>query len=229
MSQNTFLEEMIKQEKGLIILSSDNMKHLKGFMFLLLDIYKHKYPNGVYSLEKEIDLKDDIIQLQVNEEAGFDYPAGVKQILRHAPNLVMIDEIRDVETAKIVNRAVKNNYFIISSVKPENAAKFIDELCDAETKEKISKYFLRFKSGKSFDELMVEYFENVYELLYEEDFKSYECSVKLFDLFINEQWFVDILKHFESARGDLVTSGRECASFVIMVEKLGLLNGGEWK
>ena len=90
---STFFKELVVQENGLIVFGSDEFKETKEFMFLLLDIYKHKYPNNVYSLEKEIDFKNDIIQLQVNESAGFDYPTGVKQILRHDPGLIMIDRV----------------------------------------------------------------------------------------------------------------------------------------
>ena len=52
---SVFFKELVVQENGLIVFGSDEFKETKEFMFLLLDIYKHKYPNNVYSLEKEID------------------------------------------------------------------------------------------------------------------------------------------------------------------------------
>lgn len=222
---HNFFKEIIIQENGLIVFASNYFKEMKELMFLLLDIYKHKYPNGIYSLEKEIDSKDDIIQLQVNEEAGFDYPAGVKQILRHDPGLVMIDRVEDNETAKIVVNATKRGYFIITSVSLENR-KIFDKLCDSDMENKVSKYFIDFKI--SFDQLMLKLFEESYSLLYEKNDKleNFKEAVEYFDANIKEQWFLDLLKHFENVREDLVTSDRECASFVFVLSFLGLLKEG---
>lgn len=217
-----FFKEMINQEDGLTVFVSDYFKEMKEMLFLLLDTYKHKYPNNVYSLEKEIDFKNDIIQLQVNESAGFDYPTGVKQILRHDPGLIMIDRVEDYETAKIVVNAAKRGYFIITSVSLENRSIF-DKLCDSDMENKVSKYFIDFKI--SFDQLMLKLFEEAYSLLYEKNDKleNFKEAVEYFDANIKEQWFLDLLKHFENIREDLVTSDRECASFVFVLSFLGLL------
>lgn len=219
---STFLKELVAQENGLIVF--DEFKGTKEFMFLLLDIYKCKYPNNVYSLESDIDdYKQDIIQLQVNEEAGFGYPEGVKQILRHNPRLVMIDRISDEETAKIVVNAAKRGYFIITSVSIENKVIF-DKLCGADMEDKVSKYHILFKKGQGFDQLMLNHFEDTYEFLYENNdkFENYKESVEYFDTHIKEQWFLNLLKHFENVREDLITSDRECASFVLTLDFFGL-------
>lgn len=220
---STFFKELVVQENGLIVFGSDEFKETKEFMFLLLDIYKHKYPNNVYSLEKEIDFKNDIIQLQVNESAGFDYPTGVKQILRHDPGLIMIDRVEDCETAKIVVNAAKRGYFIITSVSIKNKVIF-DKLCGTDMEDKISKYHVIFKNGQGFDQLMLKQFEDTYELLYENNdkFENFKESIEYFDIHIKEQWFLNLLKHFESVREDLITSDRECASFVLMLDFFGL-------
>lgn len=221
--EDKFFKELDAQENGLIVFGSDEFKETKEFMFLLLDIYKHKYPNNVYSLEKEIDFKNDIIQLQVNEEVGFGYPEGVKQILRHDPGLVMIDRISDEETAKIVVNAAKRGYFIITSVSIKNKVIF-DKLCGADIEDKVSKYHINFKNGQGFDQLMLNRFEDTYELLYENNdkFENFKESIEYFDIHIKEQWFSDILKHFENVREDLITSDRECASFVMILDFFGL-------
>lgn len=220
---STFFKELVTQENGLIVFGSDEFKETKDFMFLLLDIYKCKYPNNVYSLEKNIDYKQDIIQLQVNEEAGFGYPEGVKQILRHDPGLVMIDRINDEETAKIVVNAAKRGYFIITSVSIENKVIF-DKLCGADIEDKVSKCHILFKKGQGFDQLMLNRFEDTYELLYENNdkFENFKESVEYFDTHIKEQWFLNLLKHFENVREDLITSDRECASFVLTLDFFGL-------
>ena len=220
---STFFKELVTQENGLIVFGSDEFKETKDFMFLLLDIYKCKYPNNVYSLEKNIDYKQDIIQLQVNEEVGFGYPEGVKQILRHDPGLVMVDRIEDYETAKIVVNAAKRD-FIITSVSIKNGKVIFDKLCGADMEGKISKYHILFKKGHGFDQLMLNRFEYTYEFLYEKDDKleNFKESIEYFDTHIKEQWFLNLLKHFENVREDLITSDRECASFVMMLDFFGL-------
>ena len=61
----------------------------------------------VITLEDPVENKHShLLQIQVNEQSGMSYSAGLKAILRHSPDVIMIGEIRDRETAKIAVEAV---------------------------------------------------------------------------------------------------------------------------
>lgn len=58
------------------------------------------------SIEDPVEIKqDDMLQLQLNEAIGLTYENLIKLSLRHRPDLLIIGEIRDIETARAVVRA----------------------------------------------------------------------------------------------------------------------------
>lgn len=57
-----------------------------------------------------------LLQIQVNERAGMSYAAGLKAILRHSPDVIMIGEIRDAETAKIAVQASLTGHLVLTTV-----------------------------------------------------------------------------------------------------------------
>lgn len=57
-----------------------------------------------------------LLQIQVNERSGMTYSTGLKAILRHSPDVIMIGEIRDSETAKIAIQAALTGHLVFSTV-----------------------------------------------------------------------------------------------------------------
>lgn len=57
----------------------------------------------------------------MNEKAGITYAAGLKAILRHDPDIIMVGEIRDSETAKIAIRASLTGHLVLSTMHTRNA------------------------------------------------------------------------------------------------------------
>ena len=61
------------------------------------------------------------MQVQVNEKAGITYSTGLKAILRHDPDIIMVGEIRDAETAKIALRAALTGHLVLSTMHTKNS------------------------------------------------------------------------------------------------------------
>ncbi len=61
------------------------------------------------------------MQVQVNEKAGVTYSAGLKAILRHDPDMIILGEIRDAETAEIAVRAAMTGHLVLSSLHTRDA------------------------------------------------------------------------------------------------------------
>lgn len=69
-------------------------------------------------------------QVQVNSEIGLDFAAVLRSILRQDPNVIMIGEIRDSETAKIAVRASITGHLVLSTIHTNNSLNTIERLLD---------------------------------------------------------------------------------------------------
>ena len=73
---------------------------------------------------------EGITQVQINEEAGLDFAACLRTILRQDPNIIMIGEIRDLETAKIACRASITGHLVYSTLHTNTSVGVINRLKD---------------------------------------------------------------------------------------------------
>ncbi|MFI8685383.1 competence type IV pilus ATPase ComGA [Rossellomorea sp. NPDC077527] len=77
---------------------------------------------NVITLEDPVEKQhDEMVQIQVNEKAGITYSTGLKAILRHDPDIIMVGEIRDRETAEIAIRASLTGHLVISTMHTRDA------------------------------------------------------------------------------------------------------------
>ena len=63
----------------------------------------------------EIEL-ETVTQTQVNEDANFTFAHGLKSLLRNDPDVILVGEIRDSETAEIAVRAAMTGHLVISTI-----------------------------------------------------------------------------------------------------------------
>ena len=77
----------------------------------------------------EMDIKG-INQVQVNSEIGLDFATVLRSILRQDPNVIMIGEIRDSETAQIAVRASITGHLVLSTIHTNNSLNTIERLLD---------------------------------------------------------------------------------------------------
>ncbi|MGY0692932.1 ATPase, T2SS/T4P/T4SS family [Virgibacillus sp. FSP13] len=78
-------------------------------------------------IEKDIT---NILQVQVNEKAGITYQAGLKAALRHDPDIIMVGEIRDEQTAKFAFDASLTGHLVLSTLHAKNAVGTIHRLLE---------------------------------------------------------------------------------------------------
>lgn len=110
-SQNKFFKDIINNDCGLVIFSGPTGSGKTTTLYTLLKSITNK---KIYTIEDPIEVyNDSLIQLQVNESIGFDYAAGVAQILRHDPDIIMIGEIRDEKAAKMAVVAANTGHPVL--------------------------------------------------------------------------------------------------------------------
>lgn len=127
-NQNEYFKELLKKDNGLILFSGPTGSGKTTTLYSLLKDVKNSI---IYTIEDPIEVyNESFCQLQINEKAGFDYEAGIKQIMRHDPDIIMIGEIRDEKAAKMAVRAANTGHLVLSTVHASSAASCISRMAD---------------------------------------------------------------------------------------------------
>jgi type IV pilus assembly protein PilB len=71
-----------------------------------------------------------INQIQINEQAGVTFAGGLKSILRQDPDVILVGEVRDVETARIAVQSALTGHFVLSSVHATDSVSALHRLLD---------------------------------------------------------------------------------------------------
>ncbi|MDQ6599639.1 competence type IV pilus ATPase ComGA [Bacillus salipaludis] len=113
---------LLKHAHGLIIFTGPTGSGKTTTLYSLLNETAHLFHRNVITLEDPIEKNyDTVLQVQVNEKAGVTYATGLKAILRHDPDIIMVGEIRDSETAKIAVRAALTGHLVLSTMHTRDA------------------------------------------------------------------------------------------------------------
>ena len=91
----------------------------------------NKEDTNLITVEDPIEMDiEGVNQVQVNSEIGLTFAAALRSILRQDPNIIMIGEIRDTETAKIAVRASITGHLVLSTIHTNNSLNTIERLVD---------------------------------------------------------------------------------------------------
>lgn len=116
------LLSIMKFSHGLVILTGPTGSGKTTTLYSLLYYSTRLHGRNVITLEDPVEKSsDDFLQVAVNEKAGITYSTGLKAILRHDPDVIMVGEIRDGETAKIAVRAALTGHLVLSTMHTRDA------------------------------------------------------------------------------------------------------------
>jgi competence protein ComGA len=116
------LRALMHHPHGLILLTGPTGSGKTSTLYSLITEQTRHSNRHVITLEDPIERENDfILQVQVNEKAGITYHTGLKAILRHDPDIIMVGEIRDSETAKIAVRAALTGHLVLTTMHTRNA------------------------------------------------------------------------------------------------------------
>ena len=86
---------------------------------------------NILTIEDPIEYRvEDLHQIEVNRQAGIDFPTGLKSIMRLDPDVILVGEIRDVETAKTAVDAALTGQLVLASIHSNDAASAFVRLMD---------------------------------------------------------------------------------------------------
>lgn len=125
------LKEIAQKETGLILIGGPTASGKTTTAYALIDHLKNNLLKSVITIEDPVEYQQpDIVQMQVNENAGMNYDVGIKDIMRHDPDVIVIGEIRDANTAKQVIRAALTGHLVISTIHSKDNLGTIHRLLD---------------------------------------------------------------------------------------------------
>lgn len=132
---NTFrlFDELIRLPDGIILVTGPKGSGKTTTLYTVLQ-YLNNYYSGkknIMTVEGRIEQNlDGIIQSQVNPEAEFQFVSGIRSILQQDPDIIMVGEISDIETCRMMVMAALAGHFVFSALHTNDAASAYIRLFD---------------------------------------------------------------------------------------------------
>lgn len=123
-------DKIAKSPHGIILVSGPTGSGKTTTLYSMLKEINQPEVN-IITVEDPVEYKlSGINQVQVNVKAGLTFANGLRSILRQDPDIVMIGEIRDSETAEIAIRAAITGHLVLSTIHTNDAATSVSRLVD---------------------------------------------------------------------------------------------------
>lgn len=125
------LKRLVRYKSGLLLFSGAVGSGKTTTMYQLIRQFAMNEQQQVITVEDPIEVEEtSFLQCQVNEKAGIFYETLLKSSLRHHPDILIVGEIRDEETAKMVIRGALTGHLILASVHAKNATGVVERLME---------------------------------------------------------------------------------------------------
>lgn len=123
-------EGLIQKPHGIIFVTGPTGSGKTTTLYTCLSRINTK-ERKIITIEDPIEYEmAGIIQIQVMPEIGLDFARGLRSILRHDPDIIMVGEVRDLETAEIAIRVALTGHLVFSTLHTNDAASSITRLID---------------------------------------------------------------------------------------------------
>lgn len=124
------LKAAVKRQYGLILISGPTGSGKSTTLYSMLSEVDRERLN-VLSLEDPVEyFMDGVNQSQVRPEIGYTFASGLRTTLRQDPNVIMVGEIRDAETAKLAVQAALTGHLVLSTIHTNSAVGTVARLID---------------------------------------------------------------------------------------------------
>jgi type IV pilus assembly protein PilB len=124
------LEKEIKQPFGMVLITGPTGSGKSTTLYAILNSLNQEEVN-IISLEDPVEYYiEGINQSQIRPEIGYTFASGLRHILRQDPDVIMVGEIRDEETAELAIHAALTGHILLSTLHTNNAVGVIPRLVD---------------------------------------------------------------------------------------------------
>jgi len=126
------LELMLSEPQGMILVTGPTGSGKSSTLYTCLGWVKSPTKN-IITVEDPVEYQiEGVNQVQINTKAGITFAAGLRSILRQDPNVILVGEIRDRETAGIALEAAQTGHLLLSTLHTNDAPATISRLLDLE-------------------------------------------------------------------------------------------------
>ena len=124
------IKRMLEIPNGIILATGATGSGKSTTTYTMLEEL-NKPETNIITVEDPIEMNiEGVNQVQVNSEIGMTFAAALRSILRQDPNVILIGEIRDSETAQIAVRASITGHLVLSTIHTNNALSTVERLLD---------------------------------------------------------------------------------------------------
>lgn len=123
-------QKMIERPNGIVLITGPTGSGKSSTLYAALTKLNDETKN-IITIEDPVEYQlAGINQVQVNEAVGMTFAAGLRSILRQDPDIIMVGEIRDLETAQIAIRASLTGHLVLSTLHTNSAVAALTRLTD---------------------------------------------------------------------------------------------------
>jgi type IV pilus assembly protein PilB len=123
-------KQLIRKTSGITLVTGPTGSGKTTTLYALLNMINSKEKN-IITIEDPVEYRLAYIrQTQINPKAGITFSTGLRSILRQDPDIIMIGEIRDLETSEIAMQAALTGHLVLSTLHTNDAPEAISRLMD---------------------------------------------------------------------------------------------------
>ena len=125
------IREAISRPQGIILCTGPTGSGKTSTLYACLNHVRKKGDLNIITIEDPVEyLMEGLSQIQVNPAFGVTFAVGLKSILRQDPNVILVGEIRDKETAEIAFRSSLTGHLVLSTLHTNSAVNTVTRLLD---------------------------------------------------------------------------------------------------
>ncbi|MGG3999893.1 GspE/PulE family protein [Anoxybacillus kestanbolensis] len=122
--------QLIEQPTGIVLITGPTGSGKSSTLYAALNRLNGEHVN-IITIEDPVEYQlEGVNQIQVNPNVGMTFAEGLRSILRQDPNIIMVGEIRDRETAEIAIRASLTGHLVLSTLHTNDALSTVARLID---------------------------------------------------------------------------------------------------
>jgi type IV pilus assembly protein PilB len=123
-------KQMLARPHGILLVTGPTGSGKTTTLYSALELIKSVHRN-IITIENPVEYQLDLInQVQVNDQAGVTFASALRAILRQDPDVIMVGEIRDPETAHVACQAALTGHLVLSTLHTNDSAASITRLLD---------------------------------------------------------------------------------------------------
>jgi len=129
-SETQRIRNLLHRSYGMYLVTGPTGSGKSTTLYALLNEIRRRDPH-IITVEDPVEYDmEGIEQIQISPGLGYTFAESLRHILRHDPDVIMVGEVRDLETARIANKAALTGHLVLSTLHTNDAASSITRLID---------------------------------------------------------------------------------------------------